>query len=282
MENNCKDFFEIGDCMAVFAGEYLGCGTVNFSLKSVWHELRRDDFMPLKSRNLQALNAAVVLDFKNNDRVLPVLEKTENPVFTGGGALQLVPLDRRKSGFEFPRAFFDRMEHLSGNGIPGGSVKIAFECEACDNGRFFTRLPENFYPEDLPEMTFPDLKDLLRSLGILLAEKLGVVYDHTLCINHIVPDPRGGYSLELVDCRDWNSGAWGVFELKLNACCPAEEKFASDQKLYDTAQFMHGYIFECCNASLICRIKELDFTPAQSVAGKNFSRSSMRFTLAFS
>ena len=282
MENNCNDFFEIGDCMAVFAGKYLGCGKMDFSLKSAWHELRRDDFMPLRSRNLQAIDAAVVLELKNGDRVLPVLENADRSLFTDGGVLRLLPIDRRRSGFEFPRAFFDRMEHVSGDGISGGAVKVAFACESFGNGGFFTHLSGDVYPDDLPEMTFPDLKDLLRTLGILLAEKLDVVFDHTLCINHIAPNPRGGYSLELLSCRDWSTGAWGTFELKLNASIPVEEKFASDQKLYDAAQFMHGYVFECNNVNLHCRIKELDFSSTQSVVGKNFARSSMRFTLALS
>ena len=280
MENNCKDFFEIGDCMALFAGEYLGGGKVDFSLKSQWHELRRDDFMLLRSRKLQALDAAVALELKNSTRVLAVLEQLDSTVFASGGSLQLLPFDRRRNGLEFSKVFFDRMEYSNS---ASDRVKLVFGCEKIDDsGKLFTRLEECVYPEALPEMNFPDLKNLLRTLGILLAEKVDAVFDHTLCINQFAPAPRGCYSLELENCRDWNSGSWGSFELTLNARFPAEEKFFIDQKLYNTAQFLHGYILECENASLLCRIKELDFSSGQSLAGKSFFISSMRFTLTLS
>ena len=194
MENNCRDFFEIGDCMVLFAGEYLGCGKVDFTLKSVWRELRRDDLMLLRSRKLQGLHSVLTLTLKNGDRILSVLETLDPAVFSSGGSLQLLPYDRRRCGFVFGRAFFDGMDYCGFCGSDPDCIKLVFGCEPLkDSGELFTRLEKVNYPENLPAVCFPDLKTLLRTLGILLSEKLDAIFDHTLCINRFAPVPRGSY-----------------------------------------------------------------------------------------
>ncbi len=281
MENNVKDFWEVGESMAVFAGEYLGLCRSIITLKPLWHELRRDDFLPPEVRHLRKLGCSVTLELSGGDRVWEVLSDLEKSVFTSGGVLQLFPVDQRRKGYEFEHCFFDGLVHDSNKELAAGSVELLFDCETGDgSGGLFKRLPENSRPEVLPEMVLPDLKDLLRTLGILLAEKTDTVFDHTLCLNHFAPDPRGSCSLELENCREWNSKMCNVFDLRLTARYPVSEKFFVEQMLYKTAQFLHGFILEVNgNTHWLCRVRELDFSNVHNVAGKVFANSVMRFTL---
>lgn len=283
MENKVKDFSEFGDCMAVFAGKYLGYGKAIIKLNPLWHDIRRDSFMPTGGRKLQKLGAGVVLELRSGNRVWCAWEELAENIFTGGGVLQLFPRDLRSRGYQFERCFFAGLEHASGSGFAYGNIKLVFDCEtSAGSNSFFTRLPEGSVAEDLPEMVNSgfDLKGLLRQVGVLLAEKLDAVFDHSLCIDFFAPDPRGSCSLELENCREWNVGACTVFDLRLTARYPVSEKFFIDQKIYNAAQFLHGYILETQdNATLLCQIKDLDFSKSQSVAGKNFTNSVMRFSL---
>lgn len=281
MENNVKDFCEVGETMAVFAGKYLGCGKAVMSLKPLWHELRRDEFMPPESKQLRKLNFSIALVLSSGDRLWEALSDLDKSVFTAGSVLQLFPLDCRRKGYEFARSFFAGAVHSFNRDLAFGSVELTFDCETSDGSSgLFKRLPENSRPENLPEMVMPDLKDLLRTVGILLAEKTDTVFDHTLCLNYFAPDPRGSCSLELEKCREWNSNMCCVFDLRLTARYPVSEKFFVEQKLYDTAQFLHGFILESNeNTHLLCSVKDLDFSATHNVAGKIFTNSIMRFAL---
>ena len=283
MENKVKDFSEFGDCMAVFAGKYLGYGKAVIKLSPLWHDIRRDAFTPTGGRKLQQLGARAVLELRSGNRVWCAWEELAENIFTGGGVLQLFPRDLRSKGYQFERCFFAGLEHSSGSGFAHGNIKLLFDCEtSADCSRLFTRLPEGSQPEGLPESfkTEFDLKGLLRQVGVLLAEKLDEVFDHSLCINFFAPDPRGSSSLELENCREWNADSCTVFDLRLTVRYPVSKKFFIDQKIYSTAQFLHGYIFETSdNAALLCQIKDLDFSKSQSVAGKIFTNSIMRFSL---
>lgn len=282
MEKTIEDFFEAGDCMAVFAGKYLGSGKTVLSIDWQWHELRRDDFLPPQAKQLQVLRVNSEIELNNGERLWDCLSEFDRTVFTDGAVLDLFPIDCRLKGYRFERVFFKNMKHHVCGKTFGDKVKLCFTCEkAAGNTDFFTRLPVNSRPAGLPESIRPDLKTLLRSVGILLSEKLDVIFDRTLAIDHFMHDSQGFYSLELVNCKNWNSGICGVFELKLTARFPMEEKFNAEQKLYDTANFLNEYVIEIAeNTAMLCQIKELDFSGKKNVSGKTFSESSMLLQLS--
>lgn len=281
MENIIKDFFEPGECIAVFAGELLGRSKVSARLEPAWLDIRRDDFLPVREKHLKSCRILLSAEFKSSEKLRDSLCRVDDEVFTSGGILQLFPLDRRHGGWQFERVFLDSAEHTAGSGTTPGKIKISFICEASyENHSFFSRLPDSSFPENLPVFTAPDLKKLLRSLGILLAEQLDAVFDHTLCINYFAPSSRGGYSLELEHCKEWNDKMCGVFNLKLTARFPVSEKFFVDQKLYNTACFIHEHTLDMDEDFRgICYVEDLDFSVMQSVAGQTFSNSMMRFCI---
>ena len=281
MENSIGDFFETGDYMIVFAGEYLGSGKTVISLESAWHEIRRDDFLLPQSKRLKGLHCKVVFELKSARKVWEVLSKLDPEIFISGAVLQLFPADSRKPGYEFQKVFFDSLIDNSGDTANAASARLAMRCEiSADAPELFNCLPENARPENLPEKIFPDLKNLLRQIGMLLSEQLDAVFDHTLHIGYM-PTGRSCYNLELAKCKAWNSAACRLLELKLTARFPLQEKFSVDEKLYKTANFLQGFIIEHDeNTALHCQIGELDFTGSCTVAGKTFTSSVMHFTLA--
>ena len=280
MENNIDNFFETGDYIIVFAGEYLGCGRTNITLESRWHEIRRDDFAPLQEKRLQALCCKAVLELKSSTQLWDYLNRLPAEVFISGGILQLFPMNCRRRGYQFNRVFFDSLTDSSGNTVKSGTVKLSLICETSTNAELFTRLPENSRPENLPEMCYPDLKNMLRQTGMLLAEKLGAVFDHTLHISYITPDKCGAYFLELKKCKTLDFSACRIFELQLTARFPWQEKFIVDEKLYKTANFLQDFVIEQnSNIALYCRVDELDFSKKCTVAGKTYTESIMHFSL---
>ncbi len=281
-----KSLFEVGNFIVEYNGVVLGNGKVSVSLTPQLYEIRRDGAVNLQSKKIKSLRWSVSAFLKNGDDIWDLFGDYENQftadILAGSGApLKLYPVDGLRRGYEFKRVYLAGVEHVSGETVTVGSVKVLWICEAdAETGCYFSKLPEDGAIPEMPEDFQLDLKMFLPDFQRLLAEKLAVTADKELFIDYIAPYPRNSYSLELEKCRDWTGSAPQILDFTLSAYFVPEEKFSADQSLYTLAQSLHRCRLDIAGSDkLLCYVRELDFSGTKVISGSAYTNSKLKFSL---
>ena len=285
--SNIENFFEYGDFMVEFDGDYLGCGSVAVAFKPSFLDLRRDALLPPQAKQIRSVDLSVTVQLGSADKFWESLGGCDSVLFGGnifrkGAVLRLYPADPARQGYEFKRVYLQNFEHISGGEISAGKVKVLFNAELKFSDRnYFVRLEPGLRPAAAQaQKGVADTAVICERLTGVLAGKLGAIPGQTLSMNFFAPPPRGSYALFLERCSGWGGSAAHSFDFKLAARFPVNEKSSVDLKLYQLAQFLHDYRLELGDyTALACRVDALEYVNTKKIDGNTVTDSVLKFTL---
>ena len=286
--NNREKFYESGDFHLEFKGKYLGCAQININLTPATLERRRDGWLPPLSKQVKSVHLQVSAVLQNADIFWDLiageqleLDDFADKLFESGAVLRLFPVDKRRRGYEFEKAYITAARHTSGQRGQGDSLKLDFvsefdKLEKC----FFKRIEAGTLPAAVPARKTPDIKNISRNLINLLAEKLGAIPDRTMCMDFFGNNEKGSFALKLKKCSVWANNAPHILHYTLTARFLPEYRDAADAGLMACANFLHGNDLEIPDCTVLtCSVESLEFSNSRNSNGVAIGNSVMEFTL---
>ena len=281
---NLESFAETSDFFAEYAGHYLGCGSVLWTLDPQALELRRDAGAVLRRRSVRSIKWHLTLLLAGGDQIWGIFAQDgevaavgfAGGIFADGRELKLYPADPLQRGFVFKRACLEKITRDPGSSA-GAALKLDFVCEAISNGKYLERLTPGSLPQNVKSRTIPDLPAISRQLLEHWGQKLDMTVGSGITLNTF---NAGNHTamLKLVRCKNWQFNVPQEFDFVLRCrCLPA--RFAEmENALYAAAVELNDYHPTTDGALWACRVKNLEFGSVKNIKAADILESTLEFS----